>query len=75
MKLEIEIPDHWLERFKSVVLPPEVCGDTVEEKIAFFIETQLDYAEAARNSEKRSKLYRTFNVPDPKAVPDDDVPF
>lgn len=71
MKIELEIPDEWLERFKAVNIPPEHCGPSIEEIAVFWIDHQLCHAEAEQAEQQRAKLYRAMGMRSPRDELDD----
>lgn len=75
MKLELEIPDEWLERFKKVRIPEEHCGPTIEEIAVFWIDHQLCCAEGEAAERERSRLYRSFGMKSPRDEMDDGPDF
>jgi hypothetical protein len=73
MKLEIDIPDEWLERFKAVKIPAELCGSSIEERITYMIGTQLDGFESVEQHRQSVALHEKFGVRHPSQ--DDDISF
>lgn len=65
MKLEIDIPDEWLERFKAAQIPAEHCGPSIEERAVFMIGEQLDGFEAIERNRQSVALHRKFGIRHP----------
>ena len=75
MKIEVDVPEWCVQALGSWTIPAEHSGPSIENKIVYLIDDACQYIESAQQKDRQSQLYKTFNLPDPNRLEDDDIPF
>lgn len=74
MKLEIEILDGQAEMLLRWSIPPEHCGPSLAERIAYLIDDACLAITSNEERKRRRGLYRMVGLRSPDDE-DDDIPF
>jgi len=80
MKVTVELPDWVVAMLLRARLHPEVCGPTIEERLAFWADDMavaiLEDQAIEQDRKADESQYRSLRLTEkPKTPEDDDIPF